>query len=220
MPDPLFQSLTATGMHDSRVLPLAFAAGLSSSLGPCVAPRLIAAAGLAAGSDRARAALSVAAFVTGLICAYACFGLIASLLGRAVALTQATYAIVGAALIASGLRALWGERAGCEHHGDSARRYGAGAAFLLGASFAFVVSPCCAPLVIAVVAWTSATGDAALGSAVLGAFAFGHAVPVVAVAAGANGLTNVFGHRDLAAGASVVGASLMLALGAYYAVLA
>jgi cytochrome c biogenesis protein CcdA len=95
-----------------------------------------------------------------------------------------------------------------------------GGAMLLGASFALVVSPCCTPLVAGIVAYTSASGSAAYGSLLLVSFALGHALPIIPVAFGVNRAARLLQRHAVRQAASVVSATLMLALSAYYAVLA
>lgn len=218
--DPVSQSLAAVSGRDSSAFPLVFVAGVVSSIGPCVAPRFIAAASLASAGGRRSAAAPVIAFVAGLTAAYAAFGAVASLLGRAAHWSAWTYWILAFALGVGGVLALWrGERA-CTHDRETDRATSLGGALLLGASFALVVSPCCTPLVAAIVAYTSASGGAAYGSMLLACFALGHAFPIVPVAFGATGAVRLLQRYSVRQAACVVSATLMLALSAYYAVLA
>jgi cytochrome c biogenesis protein CcdA len=216
--DPFSQSLAAVSSRSVSAASLVFLAGAASSLGPCVAPRLVAAAGLASG--RRNAAALVLAFVAGLMAAYAAFGAVTSLLGRAAHWSAYTYGIVALALAGGGAVTLWrGDRA-CGRHRDTDRATSMGGAMLLGASFALVVSPCCTPLVAGIVAYTSASGSAAYGSLLLVSFALGHALPIIPVAFGVNRAARLLQRHAVRQAASVVSATLMLALSAYYAVLA
>ncbi len=95
-----------------------------------------------------------------------------------------------------------------------------GGVFLLGASSVLVVSPCCTPIVAGIAGLTLATGRALDGVALLALFACGHAVPVAF--AGALGGRFASALRRLAASQApaVVSGALMIALAAYYGVLA
>jgi thiol:disulfide interchange protein DsbD len=220
MLDPISQALAAVSSRSAYAVPLVFAAGAASSIGPCVAPRFIAAAGLAAGKTRSRAVGLVFAFVAGLTSTYAAFGAVSSLLGRAVQLSTYTYWAVAVALAAGGCVTLWrGEKTCASAHRHEAGR-SAGGALLLGASFALVVSPCCTPLIVGILAYTSAAGSAGYGSLLLACFALGHALPIAAAAFGANGVTRCLQRYSVRQAATVVSAALMLGLSAYYAVLA
>lgn len=218
--DPVSQALAAAGAHSFYAAPLVFAAGVVSSVGPCVAPRFIAVAGLAAGKSRRRAAALVLAFIGGLVATYAAFGATSSLLSRAAQYSAYTYWIVALALATSGCVTLWRGDHACAHkveHNDGAS---AGSAMLLGTSFALVVSPCCTPLIAGVIAYSSASGSTLYGSALLACFALGHALPILAVAFGVNGFSGVVQRFAVRQAASVISATLMLGLAGYYAVLA
>lgn len=220
MIDPISQGLTAVSVRSAYAAPLVFLAGAVSSIGPCVAPRFIAVAGLAAGKSRREAVALVLAFVGGLTATYAAFGAVSSLLGRATQLSTYTYVVVAVALAAGGLVTLWRGQGECGHEHAHRANGSLGGASLLGASFALVVSPCCTPLVLGILAYTSASGSAAYGSALLACFALGHALPVIGVAFGMNGATTYLQRYGIRQAAGVVSATLMLALSGYYAVLA
>jgi cytochrome c biogenesis protein CcdA len=218
--DPVSGALRATSVHSAWAFPVVFAAGAFSSFGPCVAPRFIAVAGMSAGRRPRETAMLVGAFVCGLAAAYACFGAVASVLGKAVQYSTVVYAILAIALACAGSVTLWGfERHSCAN--DAIRKNtGAGASFLFGAFSALVVSPCCTPLAIAVIAYTSASADPLYGSGLLAAFAIGHALPLIGAGAAAHHLSTLVLGANLRNAANTVGAALMLALAAYYAVLA
>jgi cytochrome c-type biogenesis protein len=103
---------------------------------------------------------------------------------------------------------------------EDATRSSAGASFFLGASFALVVSPCCTPVVLGIVAYTSAAGSAVYGGALLACFAFGHALPLFAAACGARVIGSALQRHAVREAAGVLSAALMLALAAYYGILA
>lgn len=219
--DPLAQGLAAVNARSPYAAPLAFAAGLLTSIGPCMAPRFIAVAGLAAGKPRAKACALVCCFISGIVLVYAAFGAASSLFRDAARYSTWTYGIVALALAVGGTLALWrDEECGCAESRGYFDGAGASAAFLLGASFALVVSPCCAPLVVGILAYTSASGDALYSCLVLACFALGHALPILAAAFGTHRAASLFQRHNVRAGATVVGASLMLGVAGYYALLA
>lgn len=219
--DPVSQGLAAAAARSAYAAPLAFLAGAVTSVGPCVAPRFIAIAGMTAGAPRIRVWSLVAAFVAGLTATYAAFGAVSSLLARATAFSTYTYVLVAVALALSGVITLWRDGDRCDHrHEDPERRYTRGGAFLLGASFALVVSPCCTPLVAGILTYTSQAGTPLYGSALLACFALGHALPVLGVASGMSSVSSALGRFSVRQASSVVSATLMLGLAAYYAILA
>ncbi len=217
--DPIAQGLAAVSSRSVYAAPLAFSAGALSSLGPCVAPRFIAIAGLTAGKTPAQARSLAFFFITGLTLTYAAFGVLSTLLSAAGKYSAFIYILVAAALAAGGLVTLWREPEACGHL-QRCKNVGAGGSLLLGASFALVVSPCCTPLVLGILAYTSASGSIAYGSAILACFSLGHALPIAAAAFGVNATTMLLQRRAVAQAAGVVSATLMLALSGYYAVLA
>jgi len=218
--DPIAQSLRAVSVHSPYAAPFVFSAGVATSLGPCAAPRFVAAAGLGSRNSRARTLRLTAACIFGLASTYALFGAASPLLTRAAQLSPYTYIAVSCALAVCAIAALWREESDCRHTLRNARPAGIGAAFLLGASFALVVSPCCTPLLLAVATYGAATGNAAYSAAMLACFALGHAVPIAAAALGAERAAAAFHARSIRSAATVVSAGLMLALAGYYAVLA
>jgi cytochrome c biogenesis protein CcdA len=214
-------ALRASSSHTIWAFPVVLSAGACSSIGPCVAPRFIAVASFAAGRQRRAGAIAVVAFVAGLVVAYACFGAIGTLVGQTLRFSTFIYGVLATALALSGARLLWHEEAERCVHGKGGRNSaGTGAVFLLGASFALVVSPCCTPLVLGIIAYSSAMGDPLYGSALLATFALGHALPVLFVGAGAQRIAALLSNANLKHAASTAAATLMLALAAYYVVLA
>ena len=174
MTDAVSAGLHAVAMRSPLAYPLVFVAGVATSIGPCAAPRYVALAALANASRRPGCVL--AAFVSGIVGAYVLLGVAAGALGvlwSASALVYGALAVVlGGAGIATLLR---GDRALHAHDDDAARhpgaRAGLGGTFLLGASSAFVVSPCCTPIVAGIAGLTTASGHTGAGVALLAAFA-------------------------------------------------
>jgi cytochrome c-type biogenesis protein len=218
--DPIAQTLEAANSASSLAFPLAFAAGALSSIGPCVAPRFIAIAGLTCNQTPGRGLKTAIAFICGLTASYAGFGAVTSLLGRIALFSTWLYALIAIVLFAAAIIELWRDEERENHAHEAARTCTGGAAFFLGASFALVVSPCCAPFIVGILAYTSAEGRPLFGSGVLVCFALGHALPLLAAGAGAHKFAAIVNRLAERAAVRVVSAGLMLALAGYYAVVA
>ncbi len=198
--------------------PSVFALGALSSVGPCAAPRIFAVSGLI--SEAKRPALIAGAFVAGTLLVYAMFACVSSYVAQLVSIASYVYAVVGALALASALWMLAGAEF-CVHRERTLSGGSVGAAFLSGAGFALLVSPCCTPIVGAIIAYSGAVGvHFPLASILLlVAFGLGHASPIFAVVA--------FGRRPFAWLAAsrysqittMVMASLMLVVGLYYVAL-
>jgi cytochrome c biogenesis protein CcdA len=219
--DLLGEGLRAVGTRSPLAYPFVFAAGAVTSIGPCAAPRYIAVAALA--QTARRPWTIVAAFCAGLIGAYVALGLGASAVASLWSASAMTYAAFAAVLAAGGIVTLMRAdgRAACSHDGAArARRVSAGGTFLLGAASAFVVSPCCTPVVAGIAGLTMTSGRAADGVTLLAAFACGHALPVVAAGALGTRLSGALRSAATSQAPAIVAGSLMLALAAYYGTLA
>lgn len=221
MTDAVGAALAAVAARSAVAYPLVFAAGIVTSIGPCAAPRYIAVAACAHAARRPWAI--VAAFAGGLVCAYVALGTAAGAIGTLWAASAATYALVAAVLAVSGVVTL--ARACGESHSHESMHHGRrsaslGGVFLLGASSAFVVSPCCTPVVAGIAGLTMTSGHSADGIMLLAAFASGHVLPVLACGALGTRLSAALRRVAASQAPSVVSGSLMLALAAYYGVLA
>ena len=151
---------------------------------------------------------------------YCLFAAVSSLAAQSVQFSMASYAVLAMVLGASAGAALWRDHPSCASPAVPAKASNAGGAFLLGASSALVVSPCCGPLVLGIAAFGSAWNGAAYACALVACFAVGHAVPVIGLGCGLERLAHWVRHRGLEQAAEMVSATLMLGLAAYYAVLA
>lgn len=218
--DPVAQAMNAVSSGSVYAFPFVFAAGALSSVGPCTAPRFMAVAGLASHRHGRSGATLVGAFVGGVVVMYASFGAFASLLGRAVQFSTWVYSTLALALMVAGAVSLWKSENACSHEHTRSQSSDAGATFFLGATSALVISPCCTPLVFGILRYTSAAGDPVYGSALLASFALGHALPILTVGASAGAFSALLTRYAVRRAAAVLSAALMLALGAYYAVLA
>ena len=223
MIDAVSAGLQAVAMRSPLAYPLVFAAGAVTSIGPCAAPRYVALAALA--NATRRPARIVTAFVAGIVGAYIVLGVAAGTLGALWSASRLAYAALAVVLaVAGGVTLLRAGNASHVHEDDAGHNAGTqaslGGTFLLGASSAFVVSPCCTPIVAGIAGLTTASGHTGEGVALLAAFACGHALPVVS--AGALGARIARAMRRVTAShaPAVVAGTLMLALAAYYGVLA
>jgi len=220
MIDPIALSVDAVARGDAAEFPLVAFAGLVTSLGPCVAPRYVAIAALL--GDRRRT-LTTATFVAGMLTAYAALGFGAGLLAQVAGHASALYLVLTVALACGGLAALL-RMPTCDHsdHGSHAapvQPHRLSAVFSLGAASAFVVSPCCTPVLAAVVGMTAIDTNVLSRAALLGAFALGHATPLFAVGSMGSICARTFRVWNASPAPAVVSGSLMLALSAYYGLL-
>jgi thiol:disulfide interchange protein DsbD len=221
--DAVSAGLHAVATHSPAAYPLVFAAGAVTSIGPCAAPRYVA---LAALMNTSRRPWRIAAsFAAGLVGAYVALGAAAGALGMLWSLSRFVYIALAVGLAVAGIVTLLrgGGRAHT-HAGSRADHAGAraslGGTFLLGASSAFVVSPCCTPVVAGIAGLTTAGGHTGTGMALLASFACGHALPITAAGALGTRVARCMRHLAASHAPAVVTGTLMLALAAYYGTLA
>lgn len=219
MIDPIALSVDAISRGDATRLPLVAFAGVATSFGPCVAPRYIAIAALL--NDRRRT-LTIAAFVCGMLTAYAALGFGAGLLGQVTGHASALYAVLALALVAGGLVTLLrSPNCGHTHHpAPNAAPHRLSGVFSLGAASAFVISPCCTPVVAAVIGMTAGDADPQSRALLLGAFALGHAAPLFLVGSLGAICARPLRTWNASPAPAIVSGALMLALGGYYGMLA
>jgi cytochrome c-type biogenesis protein len=182
----LINGLDATLRSDPLLaVPLLFAAGVATSLTPCIYPMIPITAGIlggagAAGRSRGRTALLTFAYVAGLALVYSLLGLLAGLTGTlfgAVSSNPWAYFAMANLLLLFGLAMLdvvpvaaprrlaaWASRLA----GDSP-----GAVFAMGAASGLVAAPCGAPAFAAVLTFVAGTRSAALGLLYLLVFSLG-----------------------------------------------
>jgi cytochrome c-type biogenesis protein len=215
--DAVGAGLLAVAGGSAWAYPLVFGAGIATSIGPCVAPRYVAVAALAASAKHPRRVL--AAFAAGIIAAYVAIGSAAGLTGALRAWSPLVYALLAAALVTAGAYALL-RNAEPSHAHHVRVPVSVGGTLLLGAASAVVVSPCCTPVVAGIAGLTMVSGRPAEGVALLACFAAGHVVPaILAAASGRRGMA-IFARAAGTGAANVVSGTLMLALGAFYGLLA
>lgn len=193
---------------------LAAIVGMTTSIGPCVAPRYIAVVSSTAGRPLGDRMRMLAVFIAGVVLGYWLIATIASLAARALSLSPMLYWALAITLIGSGLIAI--QRVdSCDHRDESAPT-SFGGLFLLGIGGSLVVSPCCTPMLAALgVMSASAPLDATLS---IVAFSLGHLAPLIVAALAAGAFRRL--PAAYASATSVVTGGLTVALGCYYAVLA
>jgi cytochrome c-type biogenesis protein len=183
-------------------LPAVFAAGLLTFASPCVLPLVPIYLGLLAGTSAAeirrggrsgRVVATALAFSGGLAAVFVALGLVATQAGRFLAAhREALLRVGGVAIVLLGLRQLGLLRLPLverERRPFLERLRGGGTlvgAFAFGAAFALGWTPCVGPVLGAVLTYAaSASASPARGALLLGTYAAGLALPLVAVAAAA-----------------------------------
>jgi cytochrome c-type biogenesis protein len=218
MTDPIAAAIAAAAAQSAWAPALAFAAGVATSLGPCVAPRFVAVAALAS-AGRARWK-SIAAFAGGLCVSYVALGVASGLLSRVAALSVHLYAALALVLLAAGSYTLLREPTLHPCDGTKAANGSLGGAFLLGTSSALVTSPCCTPVIVILGSLAAARSSAPYGAALIAAYALGHALPLAGAGFGWNAIGVRLNAESWSGALQTVTGALMLALAAYYGVLA
>jgi thiol:disulfide interchange protein DsbD len=199
-------------------LPIVAFAGVVTSLGPCVAPRYVAVAALL---GERRRTLTIATFVSGMLAAYVALGFGTGLLAQLAGHASALYLLLAIALGCAGLITL-SRSPRCDHAHDERRRSQPrrlSGVFSLGAASALVVSPCCTPVVAAVLGLTAFDANPLSRAALLGAFAIGHAAPLFIVSSLGSLFARSFRSWNASPAPAVISGTLALALGAYYGLL-
>lgn len=204
-----------------------FAAGLVTSLTPCIYPMIPITAGLLGGGgaarSRRRVAWHTACYVVGLALVYAALGLVAGLTGTlfgTISSNPWAYFAFGNLLLVAALAMLevipvaaparlvqWAGRLGGG---------GAGGAFVLGATSGLVAAPCGAPAFAAVLTWVASTGSAVWGFTYLFVFSLGMTAVLVVVGLTAGNLALLPRTGAWMIWIKRLGALVMLAMAEYY----
>jgi cytochrome c-type biogenesis protein len=186
--------LSATLQHNPPLaLATMFAAGLLTSLTPCVYPMIPITAGIIGGTagdgaSRRRVVMLTLSYVAGLALLYATLGLVAGMSGTLFGTVSASpwaRLVIGNLLLLFGLALLdvftvaAPQRLTAWAAGLSGGTYPG--VFVLGATSGLVAAPCGAPAFAAVLTWVSTTGSAALGFLYLFVFSLGMTALLVVV---------------------------------------
>lgn len=209
-------------------IPVLFAAGLATSLTPCIYPMIPITAGIlggagAAARSRRRTLQLTLLYVLGLALVYASLGLVAGLTGTlfgTISANRWAYFVFGNLLLLAALAMLdvvsvaapqrlvaWAARIG----GDSAA-----GAFLLGATSGLVAAPCGAPAFAAVLTWVAASQSAVWGFIYLFVFSLGMTAVLVVVGLSAGSLAALPRAGQWMVVVKRVAAVVMLAMAQYY----
>ncbi|HEY4319551.1 MAG TPA: cytochrome c biogenesis protein CcdA [Gemmatimonadales bacterium] len=227
----MLQSLDLTLQHAPwAALPALFAAGLATSLTPCIYPMIPITAGVlggaaASGRSRGRNVAVTLMYVLGLALVYASLGLLAGLTGtlfgtisanRWVALGFGNLLLIAALAMfdvipvrAPTRIVAWAARLGGETLGG---------AFLMGATSGLVAAPCGAPAFAAVLTWVAATQNAVWGFLCLFVFSLGMTAVLVGVGLLSGTVARLPRSGQWMVWVKRIAAVLMLAMAEYYLV--
>jgi cytochrome c biogenesis protein CcdA len=194
----------------------AFMAGLTTSVGPCVAPRYLALASLVAKTNTRQRWVRIMCFIIGLMLSYGLLATTAWLFGAILALSRFVYLGLALSFLVFGLRALTTR----ESSSHQCARSSAGSAVLTGGALGLVFSPCCAPVVGTMASVAAASGSLVAALAGTFAFAAGHVAPLVAAGLGLKIGDRLRFPPALEGAIGTIGAGLALALACYYGILA
>jgi thiol:disulfide interchange protein DsbD len=196
--------------NPAAAFPLVFAAGVLTSLTPCVYPMIPITAAIVGGQSAAekdgtatasrwRPLLLSLTYVAGLATVYAGLGLLAGLTGQLFGTVSANpwaFFAMANLLMLSALAMLDVlpvrvpsailQRA--SNAGTSGRVAGA---FIMGAASGLVAAPCGAPVMAAVLTWVSTTGSAVMGFLYLFAFSLGMCTLLVIVGLSAGAVSRL-----------------------------
>jgi cytochrome c-type biogenesis protein len=199
------------------LLATAFLAGLATSVGPCVAPRYLALAALAANTSGRRRWLRVACFMVGLLLCYTMVAVTASLVGAVIALSRFIYIGLAMYFLAHGLRAIMLPQS-CKGPRSAGSR--SVSALIAGGALGLVFSPCCTPVIGLMGTVAVSSGSIFTTLLAVLAFALGHLAPLATVGIGLD-VGECFAFRRALQGAmDTIGGGLSLALVCYYGILA
>lgn len=163
-------------------LAVVFAAGVLTSLTPCVYPMIpvtVTYIGGAAGGNRRRAVALSVTYVLALAVMYAALGVVAAMLGKIFGdftRTPWIYAAVGVVIAVLGLAMLDVVSIPilmASLQGKGARRGGFAGAALMGIAAGFVAAPCTAPVLGLLLAYVGQTRNVVWGGTLLFVFALG-----------------------------------------------
>jgi cytochrome c-type biogenesis protein len=195
----------------------AFTAGLTTSVGPCVAPRYLALTAIVTRTAGCARWARIGCFIAGLLVCYTVLVTTASLISNLTAFSRIVYLALAAGFFAFGMQALVVRQA-CTH--TVHLRSSGGIALMSGGALGLVLSPCCSPVVAMIASAGASSGSLATSLTGALAFAAGHLAPLTTVGLGLGVTERLIGIRALSAAGTTISGGLSLALAAYYGLLA
>jgi cytochrome c-type biogenesis protein len=222
--------LAASEFLDSplRAIPALFAAGLVTSVTPCIWPMIPITAGILGGAGaeqrtRRQTVLYTLLYALGLALVYALLGLLAGMTGTlfgTVSSNKWAYFAMGNLLLLAGLAMLdvfpvsaparlvaWASKFGGRSPGS---------VFLMGATSGLVAAPCGAPAFAAVLTFVSGTRSAGLGFLYLFVFSIGMTAVLIAVGLSAGTLAALPRAGRWMVWAKKAGGVIILGMAEYY----
>jgi thiol:disulfide interchange protein DsbD len=209
------EGLRLLSARSPLAIPILFGAGVVTSIGPCVAPRYVALTAIAQRSGRPWQTAAI--FAVGVVSAYVALGMATGLLSAVRGWSTAIDAGLACALAGAGCITLLRDDAHGHAH-PASRTTTAGGTYLVGACSALVASPCCTPLVAGIGMLSALDGRPLETTLLIAAFAGGHALPLAA-AVGVGRWPRPARIGSASASRAIAG-TLMIALGAFYGLLA
>jgi len=184
-----------SGAFGPAKLAIAFGGGLLAGFGPCVLPMMPAVFGYVTGSVSTseadgqqagyrRGLLLAGAFVLGMSALFTLIGAAAGLLGHALLFAGWASYVVAFVCLLLGLHLLGLVRLPVDLFNVRTvrpRRRGVPGAFVLGALFGLVASPCSTPVLAVIATLAASERDAAGGAALLFLYGLGKGVPLLLI---------------------------------------
>jgi len=200
-----------------------FLGGILSSSSPCVLatiPLVIGYVGGYSEGNRRKAFIYSLTFILGLSLTFTVLGAIASLVGGLFGMISRTwYFIIGGVAIAIGLHLIGIYSLNIPTPVNfQPRRRGIIGAFLLGALFGIVSSPCATPVLALILAFVASKGEVVYGTSLLFVYALGHCA-LIFLAGTATGFVENFvkskGISNVTAWGKRIGGSIVVFAGTY-----
>lgn len=200
-----------------------FVGGIVSSSSPCVLatiPLVIGYVGGYSEGNRRKAVLYSLTFILGLSLTFTVLGAIASLIGGLFGMISRTwYFIIGGVAIAIGLHLIGIYSMNIPTPVNlQPKRRGIFGAFLLGALFGIVSSPCATPVLALILAFVASKGEVVYGTSLLFVYAIGHCA-LIFLAGTAAGFVESFikskGISNITTWGKRIGGSIVVLVGAY-----
>ena len=208
---------------------IAFGGGLLAGFGPCVLPMMPAVFGYVTGSAAAgdaegqqpgyrRGLVLSGVFVLGMSAVFTLIGAAAGLLGHALLIAGWASYVVAFVCLVLGLHLLGLVRLPLDRFSIQAgrpRRAGIPGAFVLGALFALVASPCSTPVLAVIATMAASEGDAAGGAVLLFLYGLGKGVPLLLIGLAAGSLHTMRSFSRLTPAFTKFGGVALVGVAAY-----